>query len=166
LNLAAALALTGIAQLAPFFARAEGAEPANTLMGLRRAFGACLAHTPIAAGSRVTIMFMTKRDGSIFGRPRITYAHLEGDAEAQRRFLDEAERAVDSCLPLKVTPALGEAIAGRLFTITLGREKAEPRLDSLPSGRPSRDGGSTLGRPLALTPRENSNFRSMRRFIL
>jgi len=104
---------------------AQDARPANTLMDLRRQFGACLSRTPIAAGSRVTIAFMMKRDGSVFGKPRITYARLEGDAETQRRFLDDAERAVDSCLPLRVTPALGAAIAGRMFTITLGRETPE-----------------------------------------
>jgi hypothetical protein len=116
-------AIAGALLLMASNAPAQQPAPANTLMDLRRAFGACLAKTSIAAGSRVTIMFMMKRDGSVFGKPRITYARLEGDAEAQRRFLAGAEQAVDSCLPLKVTPALGEAIAGRLFSITLGREK-------------------------------------------
>ena len=96
-------------------ARAQQPAPADTLMDLRRALGACLAETPLAAGSRVTIAFTMKRDGSIFGRPRITYARLEGDAEARGRFLDEAERAVDSCLPVRVTPALGAAIAANFF---------------------------------------------------
>jgi hypothetical protein len=59
-------------------------------MDMRRAFGACLSGTTIASGSRVAIVFAMKRDGSIFGRPRIRYAHLEGDAEARRRFLDAA----------------------------------------------------------------------------
>jgi hypothetical protein len=123
---AAELALSAAAILALAGAvLADEAAPANTLMDMRAAVGACLSHTPIAAGSRVTIMFMMKRDGSIFGRPRISYAHLEGDADARRRFVEQAERAVDSCLPLKVTPALGAAIAGRMFTITLGRERPE-----------------------------------------
>jgi hypothetical protein len=117
--------LAGALALAPIVALADQAAPANTLMDMRRAIGACLARTPIATGSRVTIMFMMKRDGSIFGRPRISYAHLEGDEDMKRRFLDDAERAVNSCLPLKVTPALGGAIAGRMFTITLGREQPE-----------------------------------------
>ena len=120
---AAALLLAAAAS-APLvaFAQERGA-PANTLMDMRRAFAACLAQTPLVAGSRVTIAFMMKRDGSIFGRPRITFARLEGDADARARFLDDARRAVDACLPLRVTPALGGAIAGRIFTITLGRER-------------------------------------------
>ena len=121
----AALAIAAFAGLAPGFPRADDAPPANTLMDVRRAFGACLAHAGLASGSRVTIAFMMKRDGSTFGRPRIAYAHLEGDADARRRFLEDAERAIDSCFPLAVTPALGAAIAGRMFTITLGREKPE-----------------------------------------
>jgi len=112
------------ALMAATSAGAQSPAPANTLIDMRRHFGACLSEKPIVpTGSRVTIVFMLKRDGSIFGRPRITYSHLEGDEEARRRFLDEAERAVDSCLPFRVTPALGGAIAGRMFSITLGREK-------------------------------------------
>ncbi len=110
--------------LAASGAVAEEAQPANTLIDMRRQFGACLSDKPIApTGSRVTIVFMTKRDGSIFGKPRITYSHLEGDEKVRGRFLDDAERAVGSCLPFRVTPALGAAIAGRIFSITLGREK-------------------------------------------
>jgi hypothetical protein len=108
-------------------ARAEDAAPAETLTDLRRMVGACVARAPIAAGSRVTIRFMMKRDGSVFGRPHLAWSHLEGDAEAQRRFLAAAEQAVDSCLPVKVTPALGAAIAGRMFTITIGRERPDSR---------------------------------------
>ncbi len=68
----------------------------------------------------MTIAFAMRRDGSVFGKPRITYSRLEGDAEAHRRFAASVEQAVGSCLPLKITPALGAAIAGRIFTVTIG----------------------------------------------
>jgi hypothetical protein len=110
-------------------ALAQETAPANTLMDLRRQFGGCVAKEPLGpAGSQVTITFMTKRDGSIFGKPRITFSHLEGDAETRQRFIDDAERAVDECLPLKITPSLGGAIAGRPFSITLGRPKPEQKI--------------------------------------
>lgn len=121
------LAVLTAAGLLALAARADDAVPSNSLAEFGRAIGACLARTPIAAGSRVTIRFMMKRDGSVFGRPRLTFAHLKGDAEAQARFLAAAQQAVDSCLPAKVSPALGAAIAGRVFTITIGREKPDPR---------------------------------------
>jgi hypothetical protein len=79
-------------------------------------------------GSRLTIMLTMKRNGSIFGRPRITFSHLEGDQEARQAFIDDVERAVEACLPFRITPALGGAIAGRPFVISLGRPKPEQRI--------------------------------------
>ena len=118
-QIAAALA----ALIVPALALAQETAPANTLMDMRRQFAACMSDRPIGpAGSRVTFMFAMKRDGSIFGKPRITYSHLEGDEEARRRFVEDAEGAVSACLPFKVTPALGGAIAGRMFSVTIGRE--------------------------------------------
>ena len=38
------------------------------------------------------------------------------------------ERAVEACLPFRITPSLGGAIAGRPFFLTLGRPKAEQRI--------------------------------------
>ena len=109
--------------------RATDAAPANTLMDLQRQFAACMAGKSLGpAGSRLTIMLMMKRDGSIFGKPRITFSHLEGDADARQRFVDDAERAVEACLPFRITPSLGGAIAGRPFVITLGRPKPEQRI--------------------------------------
>jgi hypothetical protein len=105
----------------PSVAMAEDATPANTLADLGRQFSACMATRPLErSGSQMTIAFAMKRDGSVFGKPRITYSHLEGDAATRQRFVASVGQAVGSCLPMKVTPALGGAIAGRVFTITLG----------------------------------------------
>jgi hypothetical protein len=127
---AVASALSVAAQACALFpALAQDAPPANTLMDMRKQFGACMAGKPLGpAGSQLTIMFMMKRDGSIFGKPRITFSHLEGDEDARQRFVDDAERAVGACLPFKVTPALGGAIAGRIFSVTLGGPKPERRI--------------------------------------
>ena len=122
-----ALAAASACVFRPAFA--EDAPPANTLMDLQRQFGACMAgKSPGRAGSRLTIMLMMKRDGSIFGKPRITFSHLEGDKDTRQQFVDDAERAVETCLPFKVTPSLGGAIAGRPFFITLGRPKPEQKI--------------------------------------
>jgi hypothetical protein len=108
------------------FARAEDAASANTLADLQRQLGACMkGQSAGPAGSRLTIMLTMKRDGSILGKPRITFSHLEGDKETRQAFVDDAERAVEACLPFRITPSLGGAIAGRPFVITLGRPKAE-----------------------------------------
>jgi hypothetical protein len=106
-------------------AASQDAGRANTLQELSSQFSSCLAKSPLSTNSRITIVFALRRDGSAFGKPRISYSHLEGDADQQQRFLAEVRKAIDSCLPLKVTPALGGAIAGRLFTVTLGASKPE-----------------------------------------
>jgi hypothetical protein len=110
-------------------ALAQGAAPANTLVDLQRQLGACMAgKAPGPAGSQLTIMLMMKRDGSIFGKPRITFSHLEGDKESRQAFVDDVEGAVEACLPFRITPSLGGAIGGRPFVISLGRPKAEHRI--------------------------------------
>ena len=107
-------------------ALAQSAAPANTLVDLQRQFGACMSGQSAGpAGSRLTIMLMMKRDGSIFGKPRVTFSHLEGDKDSRQQFVDDTERAVETCLPFRITPSLGGAIAGRPFFIALGRAKAE-----------------------------------------
>jgi hypothetical protein len=122
----ATIALAAMLACAGRVALAQGAAPANTLVELQRQLGACMAGKSLGpAGSRLTIMLMMKRDGSIFGKPRITFSHLEGDKHARQQFVDETERAVETCLPFRITPSLGGAIAGRPFFIALGRPKAE-----------------------------------------
>jgi hypothetical protein len=122
----ATIVLASMLACADRVALAQGAAPANTLVELQRQLGACMAGKSLGpAGSRLTIMLMMKRDGSILGKPRITFSHLEGDKNARQQFVDETERAVETCLPFRITPSLGGAIAGRPFFIALGRPKAE-----------------------------------------
>jgi hypothetical protein len=125
-NARAIIALAAAFACAARSAFAEEAAPANTLMDLQRQFGACMAGKPAGpAGSRLSVRLMMKRDGSIFGKPRITFSHLEGDKEERQVFVDDVNRAVEACLPFRITPSLGGAIAGRPFVLTFGRPKAE-----------------------------------------
>jgi hypothetical protein len=92
--------------------------PVDTLRDLQRAFYVCVK-APAAAGSELTIVFALKRNGSLLGKPRITYSHLVGDSDAQKRFVEDAIAAVAKCFPMSITYELGSAIAGRLFTIRI-----------------------------------------------
>ena len=105
---------------------AEETTPANTLADLQRQFSACMKDKPTGpVGSQLTIRLMMKRDGSIFGKPRIAFSRLEGDQQARQAFIDDVDRAVERCLPFRITPSLGGAIAGRPFAITFGLPKVE-----------------------------------------
>jgi hypothetical protein len=68
------------------------------------------------SGQQLTVRLSFKRSGELLGRPRITYSALNGDSEAQRRFAASVLAALETCLPLPFSPALGAAIAGRPFT--------------------------------------------------
>lgn len=62
-----------------------------------------------------TLRLAFRADGSLAGPPRVTYVNVAGarrDAIA-RSFV----AAVVACAPLSLTPSLGRAIAGRVFTI-------------------------------------------------
>ncbi len=127
-NQSARLGVVIAALLAATTAVAQNRAPANTLMDIRRQFSACLEGTPIETRSAITIAFAMKRDGSLLGKPRISYSHFVGDADARRRFVEDVRRALNSCLPLTITPALGAAIAGQIFVVTLDGQEPERRL--------------------------------------
>jgi hypothetical protein len=101
------------------------AAPANTLHELWSELSACLNSTGDVEGSEITIVFALRRDGALLGVPRITYSRLPGDADEQKRFVAGVVRALDKCLPLDLTQALGGAIAGRPLAIRIGRAKKE-----------------------------------------
>jgi len=120
--ISAALALAAGHAVGP--AAAEEA-PAATLADLQRELRACVAVPAERAGSEITILFSLRRDGSLLGQPRITHAMLSGDDVAQRAFVADAIAALARCLPARVTEGLGGAIAGRLFSIRIGRRPHE-----------------------------------------
>jgi hypothetical protein len=118
--LVAALAL----MLAPSEPRASDA-PANSLRELFGTLNRCLQAPKGSVGSELTIVFSLRRDGSLLGKPRITFAKLPGDVSEQRVFADSIDAAFNKCLPVAITDGLGGAIAGRLLSIRFvirGRE--------------------------------------------
>ena len=70
------------------------------------------------AGDQVTVQLSFRRDGTIFGRPRINFSHAVGgghDHEAALR--GSIIAAISACTPLTFTPRLGAGIAGQVFVI-------------------------------------------------
>lgn len=98
------------------YTSAAQAEPASTLRSMWTAIAACAgkAKIPIeAVGSEVTVLLTIRRDGSLLGRPRITYSRLVGGESSQRNYLASVLGALASCFPMQITDGLGGAIAGR-----------------------------------------------------
>lgn len=80
------------------------------------------------AGAMATVRFSVRRDGTLFGRPRLTWETRRGDAALQERFSDSVVAAVTNCTPLRLSRRFGEAIAGRPITIRFhGRAPSNQR---------------------------------------
>lgn len=95
------------------------AAPANTLQELFASLEQCVRAPGGVPGSELTIVFSVKRDGSLLGKPRISYSKLLGNAEAQRTFVAGAIRSVEACLPVSITPSLGNALAGHPMSLRI-----------------------------------------------
>ena len=89
----------------------------NTLADVARALEACWeANEPPLAqarpGMNVTVMLNFTRTGEIFGEPRFTYITPEAKPETRARYERAVAAAIDACVPLPFSPALGNALAG------------------------------------------------------
>lgn len=103
---------------APFFAAyAAPQASANSLRELFANLNRCISLAPGAPSGEVTIVFSLRRDGSLLGKPRVTYARLPRDQEEQRRLIENLAGAFGSCMPAPITNGLGDAIAGRPLAV-------------------------------------------------
>jgi hypothetical protein len=67
-------------------------------------------------GDQITVQLSFKRDGSIFGKPRVNFVQST-DGSSSQALTDSIFRALDACLPLQFTPRLAANIAGQVFVI-------------------------------------------------
>src|ERR1700735_5118978 len=67
-------------------------------------------------GDQVTVQLSFKRDGSIFGKPRINYVKPMNSLRTQA-LTESIFKALDACLPLRFAPRLAANIAGQVFVI-------------------------------------------------
>ena len=95
--------------------------PADTLAALYPALAACWIVPSSLDGARgveITARLSLRRDGSLIGAPRITYA--AGVIDRQRAALVRATLdALRACTPARIGTGLGRAIAGRPVALRL-----------------------------------------------
>ncbi len=80
------------------------------------ALARCFSLPPDVTWGSVTLRVSLKRDGSIFGLPRVPYS----DAATANQKSDLAQSllaGVKRCTPLPLSPSLGAAVAGEIFAI-------------------------------------------------
>jgi len=103
------------------FSQAEAEEVSkaqlNTLEDVKRAIQHCWRWPPARAirdGMELTVRLSFKRNGEIFGA-RVTHQSRDVSDDEQFAYYRALVLMMKRCSPLPVTPALGEAIAGRPF---------------------------------------------------
>lgn len=109
----------------------DGTETVDRLDQIAPALQRCWNPPPLPGdltGAMVSLRFSLRRDGSLFGQPRVTWETKRGDAAFQQRFSDSAIAAIRSCTPMRLSAGLGASIAGRPFTIRFhGRTRLNER---------------------------------------
>ncbi len=100
----------------PLRASETGPGPVDTLKDLFPALAACWeAPEGLAKFERteITARLALRRDGSVIGTPRITFSQIPGDTRARDILVRATLDAIARCTPVRLTPSLGGAIAGR-----------------------------------------------------
>jgi hypothetical protein len=64
-----------------------------------------------------TVRFSLRRDGTMFGEPRVTFVTATPDTRVRLLLTRAAVDAVRNCTPLRLTTSLGGAIAGRPIAV-------------------------------------------------
>ena len=109
----AAVALAGSAA-------AQATPTLNTLKDLGAALRACWQPPPLVQsrpGMQITVQMTFKRDGELFGHPRVTFETTGASDDERLAYRTAVADALKRCTPLPFTAALGNAVAGRPFTM-------------------------------------------------
>jgi hypothetical protein len=114
--------VTGGALALAMLASDAAAEPArlNTMKDMGAALQACWVPPPIdqsRPGMQITVMMSFKRNGELLGQPRITFESAGASDDERLAYRIAVAEMLKRCSPLPFTDALGNAVAGRPFTM-------------------------------------------------
>ena len=109
----AALSASAVAQTAQ--------APINTPTELEAALQACWVPPPMEQsrlGMRITVLMSFKRNGELFGEPRIIFQSREASEAERSAYRIAVAQTLKRCASLPFTEALGNLVAGQPFTMT------------------------------------------------
>jgi hypothetical protein len=92
----------------------------DTISDLFAALRSCWSPPPPDVGREgmeMSVRFSFKRSGEMIGPPRMTYAKAGASPDLRGLYLKAIDSSLDACLPLKFSPGLAGAIAGRPIAI-------------------------------------------------
>jgi hypothetical protein len=105
----------------------------NTLKDLGAALRACWTPPPLAQsrpGMQITVQLAFKRNGELLGNPRITFETAGASDDERLAYRTAIAETLKRCIPLPFTAALGNAVAGRPFTMRFIDERKLKQAES------------------------------------
>src|SRR5262249_51824871 len=109
--------------------------PLNTLNDVIAALRECWTPPPIdqsRAGMQITVQMSFRRNGELFGQPRITFESCGASGDDWLAYRIAVSNMLKGCEPLPCTDALGNAIAGRPFTMRLIDNRKLKQAENIP----------------------------------
>lgn len=92
----------------------------DTLKDIGAALQGCWVPPPMdqsRPGMQITLQMSFRRNGELFGQPRITFESAGASDDERLAYRIAVAQMLQRCAPLPFTEALGNAVAGRPFTI-------------------------------------------------
>ena len=75
---------------------------------------------------QITVLVSFRRDGSIFGQPKITFESPEASDADRLAYRVAVMETLQRCTPMPFTEAMGGAVAGRPFAVQFRNRKLSP----------------------------------------
>jgi hypothetical protein len=98
----------------------ENSEQLDTIRAVFSALRSCWvppAKEDSRVGAQYSVRLSFKRDGEIFGKPRVSYVTPGLPEHVRKAYSDAVDAAIERCTPLAFSRRLGGALAGRPFAI-------------------------------------------------
>jgi hypothetical protein len=119
-----------IATLAGSAAAQSPPAPINTVNELEAALLDCWGPPPIEQsrpGMQITVLMSFKRNGELFGQPRITFQSRDASDVERASYQTVVAETLKRCASLPFTEAFGNGIAGEPLTMRFVDDRKEPR---------------------------------------
>lgn len=78
-------------------------------------------------GMQITVMMSFRRDGTLLGKPRITFESPGASDQDRLAYRITVMQTLQRCAPLKITDGLGGAVAGRPLTLRFDDRRTLPK---------------------------------------
>ena len=107
----------------------------NTLNELGAALRACWIPPSLdrsRAGMQVTVQMSFRRNGELFGKPKVTFESSGASDDERLAYRIAVAAMLKRCAYLPFTDALGNAVAGRPFTMRLVDDRKLKQAENAP----------------------------------